>query len=286
MIRSLLLLACYLGVTTSFRTSSVRCARSQSSYSTATTTSLFDSDGPSQLPPPSPPSAPYSQEEAQVIQALLPSPLIDSKGNIIDSAEVIASLIQDQRVGLYFAAGWCEDCKTIEFMLEQYRSALRASDQPIQLIYVPCDKNQDDQLRQMQEIGLELGVPLGETADKLKHLYGVWPDVDVEKFGGTIRELIQDEEEEKAVVVEGQQDGGEEGDSDNDSDAPIKPDVVRVTPEDFEKELIDDGSGRRSGIPAIVVLDNTGGEFAFLNMERDTISAMADWPLDDPQGKW
>jgi hypothetical protein len=283
MIRSLLLLACCLGFTTPFQTSSFRCGRSQSSYSTATTTRIFSDPGPSSLPPPSPPSPPYSQEEAQAIQALLPSPLIDSKGNIIESAEVIASLVQDQRIGLYFAAGWCEDCKTIEFMLEQYRSALRASDQPIQLIYVPCDKTQDDQLAQMQEIGLELGVPIGETADKLKHLYGVWPDVDVEKFGGTIRELFQEEKEEVAVAVEGQKDG-EEGD--NDDDAPIKPDIVRVTPEDFEKELIDDGSGRRSGIPAVVVLDNTGGELAFLNMERDTISAMADWPLDDPQGRW
>ena len=282
MIRFLLLLVCCLGFTTSFQTSSFRCARSQSSYSTATTTRIFSDPGPSSLPPPSPPSPPYSHEEAQAIQALLPSPLIDSKGNIIESAEVIASLVQDQRIGFYFAAGWCEDCKTIEFMLEQYRSALRASDQPIQLIYVPCDKTQDDQLARMQEIGLELGVPLGETADKLKHLYGVWPDVDVEKFGGTMRELIQ-EEEEVAVAVEGQKDG-EEGDSDD--DAPIKPDVVRVTPEDFEKELIDDGSGRRSGIPAVVVLDNAGGELAFLNMERDTISAMADWPLDDPQGRW
>jgi len=216
----------------------------------------------------------YSQEEAQIIQETLPSPLIDSEGNTFESSEALASLVQGQRIGLYFAASWCEDCGEIEFMLEQYRKALRGSDQPIQLIYVPCDRNQEDQLNQMKKLNFELGVPLGETADNLKYKYGVWPDVDVEKFGGTVREVVV--EENKKDDLDGQ----------GDIDDPVTPDVVRVTDKVSQKEIMDDDSGRRSGIPAVVVLDNNGGELCFLNMERDTIRALADWPLDDTSGHW
>jgi len=254
-IRSLILLTCCLGFTASFRT-----ATTNTPYST---TRLFSLSSTSS----------YSQEEAQIIQETLPSPLIDSQGNLFESAEALASLVQGQRVGLYFAASWCEDCGEIAFMLEQYRKALRGSDQPIQLIYVPCDRNREDQLNQMQKFMFDLGVPLGETADHLKYKYGVWPDVDVEKFGGTVREVFVEDKEEDA---EGQ----------GDSDAPVIPDVVRVTDEVSQKDVTDDGSGRRSGIPAVVVLDNNGGELCFLNMERDTISALADWPLDEPSGHW
>ena len=41
---------------------------------------------------------------------------------------------------------------------------------------------------------------------------------------------------------------------------------------------------RRSGVPALIVLDTQGTELAFLNVEAETIAAMADWPLDDPRG--
>mmetsp|Transcript_11632 Transcript_11632/g.13176 ORF Transcript_11632/g.13176 Transcript_11632/m.13176 type:complete len:264 (+) Transcript_11632:55-846(+) len=263
MIRSLILPTCCLGFTASFRMATTNAPSlynyRQSSYSTTRHFSLSNTSS-------------YSQEEAQIIQETLPSPLIDSGGNAFESAEALASLVEGQRVGLYFAASWCEDCGEIEFMLEQYRNALRDSDQPIQLIYVPCDSNQEDQLNQMTKLKFDIGVPLGETADNLKYKYGVWPDVDVKQFGGTVREVVVEDKKE---------------DPESDSDAPAIPNVVRVSDDGSPKEVMeDDDSGRRSGIPAVVVLDNNGGELCFLNMERDTIRALADWPLDEASGHW
>jgi thiol-disulfide isomerase/thioredoxin len=196
--------------------------------------------------------------------------LIDAQGNAIESTETLATLVENQRVALYFGASWCGDCRNLEFMLAQYRSALADSNQPIQLIYVPSDNSQDDQLSRMQELGLEVGVPLGESADALKRQYGVWPDVDIQKFGGVSRELAI-EEEEAVPAVE-----GSEGEK-------VAVERVSVTE---EIEDVRDEFGRRSGIPAFVVLDNKGEEFCFLNAERDSISVLADWPLDDPANIW
>jgi thiol-disulfide isomerase/thioredoxin len=207
----------------------------------------------------------------EAIQASLPSPLIDAQGNVIESAEDVASLVQNQRVALYFGASWCKDCRNLEFMLAQYRSALEGSEQPIQLIYVPCDQTAEDQLSQMQKLGLTVGVPVGEVADALKQQYGVWPDADIERFGGVSREL---EGEEEAVAIEAVK--GSEGEK-----------VATERVEAMGKiEDVRDEFGRRSGIPAFVVLDNAGAEFCFLNAERDSISVLADWPLDDPQNIW
>jgi Thioredoxin-like len=219
----------------------------------------------------------YTEEECQAIQAALPSPLIDAQGNVIEHAQTIASLVQGQRVALYFAAGWSRDCRELDFMLAQYRSALRDSQQPIQLIYVSSDNSQEEQVGRMQELGLELGVPLGEVADALKKQYGVWPDAEIDKFGGTIREMLDDGE----YVI------GDDEEAGNGTTTP----TVAATPETTEPlSLADedqwDDSGRRSGIPAFVVLDNKGQEFCFLNTELDSISALADWPLDDPNGHW
>lgn len=41
---------------------------------------------------------------------------------------------------------------------------------------------------------------------------------------------------------------------------------------------------RRSGVPSFVVLDTNGEELAYLDTESETISALSNWPLDDPQG--
>lgn len=239
---SLLFVACYLGFAHSFQPKNANSFRAS--------TSLFS-------------ASPVA------IQSALPSPLIDANGNVIDSAESVAALVENQRVALYFAASWCKDCRNLEFMLAQYRSALADSDQAIQLIYVPSDETQEDQLSRMQELGLEVGVPLGETADALKKQYGVWPDVDIPKFGGTSREL-EGEEQVAVVAVRGSE--GEKVDTE-----PAFPGAT---------ENIRDEFGRRSGIPAFVVLDNQGGEFCFLNAERDSISVLADWPLDDPVNIW
>ena len=239
----LLFIACYFGFTLSFQPIGVIEYRASSR--------LFSSN-------------------AEGIRLSLPSPLIDSKGNMIESAESIAALVKNQRVALYFGASWCRDCRNLEFMLAQYRSALADSEQPIQLIYVPCDNSQEDQLNRMQELGLEMGVPLGDSADTLKRQYGVWPDVDIERFGGTSREFADADE---VAVVSVKDSEGE------------KVEVERVEPTG-KMEDIRDEFGRRSGIPAFVVLDNNGSEFCFLNAERDSISVLADWPLDDPANIW
>jgi thiol-disulfide isomerase/thioredoxin len=47
------------------------------------------------------------------------------------------------------------------------------------------------------------------------------------------------------------------------------------------------GTGRRSGVPALVVLlDRDGDELAFLAAESKGAAALRDWPLDDPRAVW
>ena len=47
------------------------------------------------------------------------------------------------------------------------------------------------------------------------------------------------------------------------------------------------GTGRRSGVPAIVVLDSeTGEELKFLAAESEGVKALSSWPLDDASGIW
>ena len=51
-------------------------------------------------------------------------------------------------------------------------------------------------------------------------------------------------------------------------------------------ETLKFGSGRRSGVPALVVLDKTGKETAFLAVESQGVKALQSWPLDDHDGVW
>ena len=47
------------------------------------------------------------------------------------------------------------------------------------------------------------------------------------------------------------------------------------------------GTGRRSGVPALVVLDSKNGdELAFLPTESQGSKALNSWPLDDAAGLW
>ena len=47
------------------------------------------------------------------------------------------------------------------------------------------------------------------------------------------------------------------------------------------------GFGRRSGVPALVVLDGKEGrEMAFLVAEAEGVKALSSWPLDDADGVW
>ncbi|KAL3928404.1 MAG: hypothetical protein SGBAC_012667 [Bacillariaceae sp.] len=51
-------------------------------------------------------------------------------------------------------------------------------------------------------------------------------------------------------------------------------------------EALQFGFGRRSGVPAIVVLDKTGEELAFLPAEAQGPKALSSWPMDDEMGIW
>jgi hypothetical protein len=46
------------------------------------------------------------------------------------------------------------------------------------------------------------------------------------------------------------------------------------------------GFGRRSGVPAIVVLDQEGKELAFVPAESQGVKALQAWPMDDENGVW
>ena len=47
------------------------------------------------------------------------------------------------------------------------------------------------------------------------------------------------------------------------------------------------GTGRRSGVPALVVLDSENGEeLKFLAAESEGVQALSSWPLDDASGVW
>mmetsp|Transcript_41029 Transcript_41029/g.59970 ORF Transcript_41029/g.59970 Transcript_41029/m.59970 type:complete len:201 (+) Transcript_41029:66-668(+) len=52
-------------------------------------------------------------------------------------------------------------------------------------------------------------------------------------------------------------------------------------------EAIKLGFGRRSGVPALVVLDGKRGEeMAFLAAEAEGVNALRNWPLDEEDGIW
>ena len=44
--------------------------------------------------------------------------------------------------------------------------------------------------------------------------------------------------------------------------------------------------GRRSGVPALVVLSSEGEELAFVPAEAQGVRALQSWPMDDPRGVW
>ena len=46
------------------------------------------------------------------------------------------------------------------------------------------------------------------------------------------------------------------------------------------------GLGRRSGVPALVVLGSDGEELAFVPAESQGVRALQEWPLDDSCGVW
>ena len=52
-------------------------------------------------------------------------------------------------------------------------------------------------------------------------------------------------------------------------------------------ETVKLGTGRRSGVPALVVLDGKKGEeLAFVAAESEGAKALGSWPLDNADGLW
>lgn len=51
-------------------------------------------------------------------------------------------------------------------------------------------------------------------------------------------------------------------------------------------EALKFGFGRRSGVPALVVLDKDGNELDFLAAESEGVRALKNWPLGDENGIW
>ena len=49
-------------------------------------------------------------------------------------------------------------------------------------------------------------------------------------------------------------------------------------------EMLKLGAGRRSGVPAIVVLNPEGEEVAFVDAERSGAASLKKWPLEDESG--
>ena len=81
-----------------------------------------------------------------------------------------------------------------------------------------------------------------------------------------------------------------------------KPITIIYVPSDRSQEQADDlkkqfkvwtgsealrlGLGRRSGVPALVVLGSDGEELAFVPAESQGVRALQEWPLDDARGVW
>lgn len=159
--------------------------------------------------------------------ASLPSPLWDASGKEIDS-DAVSEKLSNRRVAYYFAAGWCPMCTSFEPALLQFREAAAESDKPIELIYVPSDRSETDQVKRSSAMGM-LSVPFGKEANDIKLKYKIWAGSEALKLG----------------------------------------------------------FGRRSGVPALVVLDGeTGEEMAFVPAESDGIRSLASWPLDEERGIW
>jgi len=170
------------------------------------------------------------------------------------SIEEIATMVQGKRVALYFAAGWCPMCREFEFMVPQYMKALEESAQPIEFIYVSSDMNLEFQFDRMKKLNIPLGV-LPSQAKLLKAKFGIWSGRESNQFLQPSTSTTQLSKED-----------------------------ITTTTTSTTTAAIPAQRKRRSGVPALIVLDTTGEELTFLNVESETIAAMADWPLDDPKG--
>jgi len=168
----------------------------------------------------------FATRESRAATNSLP-PLLDASG-ADTSPESISSRLDNKRVALYFAAGWCPMCTAFEPSLLKFRDSSEESGKPVEIIYVPSDRSASEQAKRASSMGM-WSVPFGEEADNMKLKYKVWSGAEAIKFG----------------------------------------------------------FGRRSGVPALVVLDKENGEeMEFIPAESQGASALQFWPLDDERGIW
>mmetsp|Transcript_14250 Transcript_14250/g.25740 ORF Transcript_14250/g.25740 Transcript_14250/m.25740 type:complete len:195 (-) Transcript_14250:9-593(-) len=160
--------------------------------------------------------------------ALASLPSLNTSDGSAMKADALADQLKGKRVALYFAAGWCPMCTSIEPSLLQFREAAVSSGKDVEIIYVPSDRSEADVIKRTKAMGM-LSVPIGEEADAMKKRYKIWAGAECMKLG----------------------------------------------------------IGRRSGVPALVVLDSKNGdEMAFLPTESEGAKALSAWPLDDDSGLW
>ena len=119
-------------------------------------------------------------------------------------------------------------CPSFEPLLLQFREGAQDSEKPLEIIYVPSDRTEEDATKRAAAMDM-MSVPAGEDADAIKKQYKIWSGAESMKLG----------------------------------------------------------FGRRSGVPALVVLDGKEGrEMAFLAAEAEGVKALSSWPLDDADGVW
>jgi nucleoredoxin len=145
------------------------------------------------------------------------------------SVDAITNKLQNKRVALYFSAGWCPMCTSLEDSgLIKFRTEKSISGQDVELIYVPSDKSVDETVKRTMVLDM-MSVPYGKEADAMKSRFKIWAGIESGKLG----------------------------------------------------------TERRSGVPALVVLDSINGdELSFLPTEREGAKALLSWPIDNPNGIW
>ena len=157
----------------------------------------------------------------------LPQLLLD--GETRDNASMQEKL-RGKRVALYFGAGWCPMCTRLEPSLLQFQQACADSGKPIELVYVPSDRDAKTALQRASTMQMSMSVPFGDAAGELKQKYRILAGSESIQFGVF---------------------------------------------------------GRRSGVPALVVLSGeTGDELEFLPAESQGVRALQAWPLEEESGVW
>jgi thiol-disulfide isomerase/thioredoxin len=169
-----------------------------------------------------------SSSSSSTSSSITLSPLLSPSTGSELSLEEIQQQLKHKRVALYFSAGWCPMCTSLEPALIQFREAAAQSGKPIELVYVSSDRSATDQMKRAAKLNM-LSIPFDQTGE-YKKKFQVWAGSESLQFGIMGR--------------------------------------------------------RRSGVPALVVLDKDGTEMAFVAAESQGVKALGTWPMDNEKGIW